>query len=1030
MLINLNIFIIYNILINITFSQKGKDYTHYNYEQIMEIFQELSVTCSHYIRIDTSQSRYNLDSVEGCGENKKCKHLIVFITDFDSYTLDRPVYYISGVVHGDEVIGPTSVTEFAKYFCDSYNTKRNSLYHNILKNKLIVITPMTNAYGYYNYKREEKVFIPKKNIYKIVDPNRDFPYYNSNDSIINCMQTIAARTINEIFNEFIIGGGITFHGGTSVLGYAWGNYIHTYTKNSIYSSTESPDFNAFDGIGKIMVKFSSSKDNRDNKISDYRLGDMTSTVYPLDGALEDWAYGGWENKEHEIMGNSLRPIKTCKPDSYNNYEMIWNSNSLNSYDIDYDYKLRCLMYLAEASDNKKPPEEMYGINDFNTNSNGDIFDFYRTTNYFGHIPRNMRLMYSGIDLISASIYLDVENIQIQKDNNKVIIPFLFMGCLTLKKYTIHKIKFEELERMNLNKDFLISNSNESTVISEINENIDCYFKNFTYYNLVIENLYFKNNKEKSFLRNIQENDKNKDPMHYFERPGGNYDYLGNTLGVKLINGTLKKITDKKGSIFFIKGEGPDQDWGKQENPDPKVKPQSHVVRSKLNSNYSIKNGNYSLKSNYYIYSYPVVAFDDGEIQIVDDIDSFFYEKEIKYMELIMNSNNKDYDIWSQFFCHKKKDKINENKYEKYLSSEINFDISIDIHIFQKKGNYLQDILKEKKEIKLFSQILLNDENENYHLKSLQCEYTGESSLSIKCNNFLENITGRDIRQKLANSILGFELKVKNETFLNFFGQVTLKDYNKGKYFVDFYSKSDYNDNNKMICTSNFPYYINIFNDSQNDSNLFDDIYYVLNISKFSTTKLKLNIDIKQNEDFNYNYFLLYFPYYDLIEVFDIKNKLLNVEIDISEKSNGKIVGKTVYIIPIEDEDFRELSNATFATDTFMEFLVSLNQISKNKNYKIVPCSIMSYNSFKNENSYSELRKMIERFNDIKPYINREKDLMHKFVYKHFIISTIILSLLLILILYLIIKKFKKKTNLRKYDRVIISDSTHASRANI
>ena len=108
-------------------------------------------------------------------------------------------------------------------------------------------------------------------------------------------------------------------------------------------------------------------------------------------------------------------------------------------------------------------------------------------------------------------------------------------------------------------------------------------------------------------------------------------------------------------------------------------------------------------------------------------------------------------------------------------------------------------------------------------------------MSIKCNNFLENITGRDIRQKLANSILGFELKVKNETFLNFFGQVTLKDYNKGKYFVDFYSKSDYNDNNKMICTSNFPYYINIFNDSQNDSNLFDDIYYVLNISKFSTT---------------------------------------------------------------------------------------------------------------------------------------------------------------------------------------------------
>ena len=60
----------------------------------MEIFQELSVSCCHYIRIDTSQNRYNLDSVEGCGENKKCKHLIVFLMDFYSYTLDRPFYYI------------------------------------------------------------------------------------------------------------------------------------------------------------------------------------------------------------------------------------------------------------------------------------------------------------------------------------------------------------------------------------------------------------------------------------------------------------------------------------------------------------------------------------------------------------------------------------------------------------------------------------------------------------------------------------------------------------------------------------------------------------------------------------------------------------------------------------------------------------------------------------------------------------------------------------------------------------------------
>ena len=1014
-----------------------KQYTHYNYDQIMSIFQELSISCSQYIRIDTSQTRYNLDSIEGCGEDKNCTNLIVFLTDFDSYTLDRPVYYISGVVHGDEVVGPTSVTEFAKYFCDTYTTKKNSLYHNILKNKLIIITPMTNAYGYYNKKRNEKVFFPKNNSYKSVDPNRDFPYYNSTKNIETCMQTLTARTINELFNEFIIGGGITFHGGTTILGYAWGNYLHVHEnkKDYTFKSTEAPDFNAFDKIGKTMVKFSSSKNNKKNYIQDYILGDMSSTVYPLDGALEDWAYGGWENKEFENMGIALSPIKTCKSESFNSYDIIWNNNNnyKNSNEIDYNYKLRCLMYLAETSDSKTPLEKYYGSKDHE-----EIFDFYRTTDFYGHIPRNMRLMYSGIDLISASIYLDIENIQIEKKNKNVIIPFLFMGCLTLEKFSIHRINFDHIMKSNLEKEFLISNSNKTTLISEVNNDISCYLNNLTYYDLVIEKKDKNKNKskDKSNIRYLEEEkNMNKDPMRYFERPGGNYDFLGHTLGIRYINGSLVKIYEK-GSIYFIKGEGPDQNWAKQENPDPKVGPQSHVVRSKINSNYYVKNGNYSLKSNYHIYSYPVVAYDNGEIQIVDDIDSFFYEDEFNFIELIINSNNNNYNISAYFSCKKQKKKKNANNYEKYLSSENIFDINVEIHIFQENNDFLINSLKEKREIQLFSQILLSDENENYHLKLLKCKYSGKSVFIIRCENFLENITGREIRQKLSNSILGFELKVENDTIINFFGQITIKDYNRGKYYVDFYSNNDYNDNNKMLCTSNFPYYINIFNNSQSNSNstiLYDDIYFILNISKISTTKLKLNIDIKQNENNNnnkYNYFLLYFPYYDLIEVFDIKNQLLDVEINLDEKANGKIIGKEVYVVGIEDEDFMEASNYTFQTKDFMSFLVSLNKISKNKNYKFVPCSIMSYNSFRSKKSYAELRKMVNSFSEIKPYINRGKNLADIFIYKHFIISTIFLSLFLILIFYLIYRKFKKPRIYKNFDRVIISESVHSSKSNI
>ena len=117
-----------------------------------------------------------------------------------------------------------------------------------------------------------------------------------------------------------------------------------------------------------MVKLSSSKNNRKKKIRDYILGDMTTEVYPLDGALEDWAYGGWENHLYEKTGIDLRPIKTCKPSTFSPYEITWKNIQ------DYDYKLRCLMYLAEASDDKTPNLDKYGINNFNTDENGDIFE--------------------------------------------------------------------------------------------------------------------------------------------------------------------------------------------------------------------------------------------------------------------------------------------------------------------------------------------------------------------------------------------------------------------------------------------------------------------------------------------------------------------------------------------------------------------------------------------------------------------------------------------------------------------------------
>jgi len=1004
-------YFILNIFINIIFSQ-NQQYIKYDYEQIMTIFENLAKTCSHYIKIDTSQKRYNLDSTEGCGR-KNCTNLIVFMTDFDSYTLDRPAYYISGTLHGDEVLGPTSVTNFAQYFCDTYDIKKNSLYHNILKNKIIIMTPMTNSFGYYNKQREEKVFIQKTKGYKLVDPNRDFPYNKSNDDIQICMQTLAARTINEIFNEFIIGGAITFHGGTSILAYAWGNNIHVQKINNVISSTEAPDFNAFNNIGKIMVKSSSSKDNLDNNIKDFILGDMASKLYPLDGALEDWAYGGWENNINKEYTIKFKPIKTCKPDSFSEYHMTWNFSNINKNiysNIDDDYKLRCLIYLVESSDEKEPKSLRYGYKNLTT----DIFDFYNTINFFGLIPRNMRMIYSGIDLISASIYLDIQNIYIKSINeysNKIIIPFLFMGCLSLKKFSIYKINFDHISKKMIEKTTFQSNSNVNSnlIISEVNEGINCYFNNLTYYNLTVIAQKRKNTTSNRNLQDFHKNYKGS-KVDYFIRPGGNYDYLGNLLNPKHLK--FDKYMNHKGSIYYIQGEGPDQKWKNQGNPDPKVGPQSHVVRSKINSSYFVKNGNYSLKSNYYFYSYPVVIFDNGEVYIVDDIDSFFYDKDLDLMQIIVNPTENSFQIISQIYCQRKP---NENNI--YLTSENIFEINLEMHIYESKGNKLKKSLKDKLKYNLNSQILLSDENDIFHLHNIDCEANNEIGLVIKCTNLFNNIriNGRFIRQNLANSILRFEIKTENQILLNFFGQISLKNDNIGKYFINYYSNINNEENNRMICTSNFPNFIGQINNT-NSKNYIDDIHYDIFIDKISTSKFKLIINVVQKGK-RYNYFLIFFPFNKIINVLNIKQEN-EIIIDIDENINGKIIGKAVYVIPIEDKDSNIISKVTFNINDFSSLIFSLNKASKNKNYKYIPCSIMSFNSFRNEESYMEYLKMNEKFIIKAPFISTKKEA--HIMKKSIIIFTLVIAL--IAIYQLVIKKFWNSSDYyNEFNSVTIAD---------
>lgn len=263
----------------------NKKFRYYSYDEIISIFNDLAKKCPQYIKIDTSQRRYGLPSAGECGKNKeKCQNLIVFMTDFNTMNSYRPHIYISGLLHGDEVIGATTLTELALYMCnndkDRHNRDRNSKENwvlDLLKKTYFVFTPMTNAYGYSNGIREDYVTYSNGNT-GLEDPNRDFPYFNITGKVTNdCMKTVAARTVNELFREHIFVNALTFHGGLNAIGYPWGNYVHLLNEKL---ASEAPDFYSGRQTALILQKYSSSS-IPNNNIPDYTIGDMVEMVIIL-----------------------------------------------------------------------------------------------------------------------------------------------------------------------------------------------------------------------------------------------------------------------------------------------------------------------------------------------------------------------------------------------------------------------------------------------------------------------------------------------------------------------------------------------------------------------------------------------------------------------------------------------------------------------------------------------------------------------------------------------------------------------------
>lgn len=315
---------------------------------------------------------------------------------------------MSGALHGNERVGPTAVLETAKLLLEAAQCEslpqftrppdldteegaewllqvqlgehcRQALYENgitdaqrkwlarLVSTRRIVVVPMTNALGYDRNERAEDG----------IDPNRDFPYDVEDAS--KCMQTIAGRTVNELFQRHLFQISLTYHAGTEVVAYEWGAFPYLPTN---ISPDDVAQVDIASGYSRFAGKFSGTKQ--------YETGTMNELVYAVHGGMEDWAYAGsWD------VDNMLQ----CEPTQYGGYDKqntVYNESTLRAFNM-----------LIETS-NKKIPSSHLG-----NNQNLLDDDSYQNN---GHVARNIRLALSAIEFVQPYVSIwGVNTVPLQND---------------------------------------------------------------------------------------------------------------------------------------------------------------------------------------------------------------------------------------------------------------------------------------------------------------------------------------------------------------------------------------------------------------------------------------------------------------------------------------------------------------------------------------------------------------------------------------------------------------------------------------
>jgi hypothetical protein len=377
----------------------AENYTSVNYAKVIRMVDNLkkSPLYDKLFKVMDGFQTYKINQIPMCGEHP-CQNPVVEVTDFtqgEEVVRSLPIVLLVAGFHGDEIVGTNALYYLIK-FINSYYINRSDL-KSLLMNVRLVIAPMINVNGFYNFKRAETINTKKSSTEE--DPNRDFPYDQPEGN--KCFVTSTARLLNAIFRENIIVGCLTFHGGDNSISYPWGNFAHKL-------QPISGDQVAFSNVAKILQTVAGQ--NSELFVDKYKIGSLHDVVYDVHGGFEDWGYGA------SFDSNNIN--KNCQVRKSSSFHLSKNEIQYN------EVSNKAFLFLIEAGLNKRPE-------DHNLGNDSSLINASYHGNGWGHVTRNIHLALKFASIVGPHLTIDS-----LKYANYLDVYISVYGCLHIDEISV------------------------------------------------------------------------------------------------------------------------------------------------------------------------------------------------------------------------------------------------------------------------------------------------------------------------------------------------------------------------------------------------------------------------------------------------------------------------------------------------------------------------------------------------------------------------------------------------------------------